>query len=254
MNRTPAFIFILSSLFIMFADYFGLLQIVKGPIGISIVPVRERIYQTRIFLRDLSYVITSYHMLSSVLSDNKKLQLENTQLQLKVQSLGDENSQMRVQLGAPLPSSFQFIPARVLSVTRYMEIGIGQNDGVKVGMPVVAENVFIGKIISVDAYRSRVILVNDAELAVQAITSRGTAGSVSGQYGGGVLMDKILQKDQLFLDDEVSTSGTDDIPPALLIGKIIHINSDDAAAYKKAKVEPAIDIKTIKTVFVISAR
>lgn len=238
----------------MLADYFGFLQIVKGPIGIPIVAVRERIYQTKIFLRDLSYVMTSYHMISSVLSDNKKLQLENTQLQLKIRSLGDENTQMRVQLGAPLPSSFQFIPARVLSVSRYMEIGIGQKDGVKVGMPVVVQNVFIGKVLSVDAYRSRVILVHDAELSVQAITSRAAAGSVSGQYGGGILMDKILQKDQLFLDDEVLTSGTDDLPPSLLVGKIIHINSDDAATYKKAKVEPAIDVKTIKTVFIISAR
>lgn len=235
-------------------DYLGMLQMIKEPIGLSIVPFRSSVYQTKVLVEDFTYVLASYRNLSLIIEEKEKLKTENTQLQLEVQSITDENIKLRTQLGAPLPSSFQFIPARVLSITRFMEIDSGQKDGVKVGMPVVYETTFLGKIISVDTYRSRVMLPSDVDMQVSAITSRGTRGNIVGQFGQGILMDKILQKDPLFLEDNVLTGGMDDMPAYLLIGKIKHINSDDASAYKKGKVESILNYKSIKSVFIISSR
>lgn len=240
------------SILLIIFDHLGLLQIVKSPVGGLIIPLKSGVYQSKLFVQNFSQAVISYRELSSLLEIKTKLIKENTELRLKSDQLTEENKKLRSQLEAPLPSSYHFIPAQVLTVLRYMEIGVGEGNGVKTGMSVVDGISLVGKVVSVEKSRSKVMLLNDGDLSVVAVTSRGTTGLVSGQYGQTVLMDKILQKDPVFLEDEVTTNGTDDFPPNLLIGKIIHINSDDVSVYKKAKIDPLVDYKTLKTVFIIS--
>ena len=110
---------------------------------------------------------------------------------------------------------------------------------------------FIGSVNKAADFRSRVLLLTDEDIAVPAITDRGTRGIVSGRFNKTVLFDQVLQKDPLFIDDLLLTSGEANYPPNLIIGKISHIQSDDAAVYKQATVESEADIPLFKKVFVV---
>jgi cell shape-determining protein MreC len=132
-----------------------------------------------------------------------------------------------------------------------MEISVGSKDKTEKGMIVVDGDVFIGKVVSVSNRRSLIMLPTDEELTIPVKTSRGAKGIVTGLAGQDIILDKVLQKDPLFLDDLVATSGEEDIPPNLLIGKISYIMTSDVAVYKQAKVTPLVDYQKEQTVFVI---
>jgi len=173
-------------------------------------------------------------------------------MQLKITSLEEENASLRRQLGAPLPSNYQFITSDIIAVSRHMEIDSGRRQGIKPGMSIVDGLTLIGRVSQVTENRSLITLLTDRELSVPAISNRGTRGKVEGQLGELVVLKEVLQKDQLFLDDIILTSGEGGFPPKLIIGKITRIKSDDAAVYKEASVELFADITLLKKIFVIA--
>ena len=117
-------------------------------------------------------------------------------------------------------------------------------------MAVLDGSFLVGRIRDVSAYRSQVVLLTDEDIKVPAITDRGTRGRVSGSFNKSIVFNEVLQKDPLFLDDLVSTSGEEGFPPDLIIGKISHIDSDDAAVYKQAAVVSLAETAVRKKVFV----
>lgn len=242
------------SLILILLDYFSLLRPIKFPLENAITPVRVFIFKTRSDVVDLYQYISHFRSLSRVLTENAKLNQDNEEYHFQAQFLKSENEQLRRQLGAPLPASYQFIPGRVIAVYDRMEINIGQKDGVKEGMTVVLETTFVGKIKTVSQNRSTVILPTDPDLFVSAKTEKGARGVVTGQKGSGIILDKVLQKDPIFLNDLVLTSGEDGVPPNLLVGKIISITNNDTNAYKQAKLLPSLDFGKEPMVFVISAQ
>ena len=122
------------------------------------------------------------------------------------------------------------------------------------GMPVVDGSTFIGRISKTTDRRSLVILLTDNDLNVPVISNRGTRGKVNGQLGKLVLLNQVLQRDPLFLDDIFFTSGEEGFPPKLLIGKVVHIDTDDVDVYKQAQIAPYAEIDLIKKVFVLEER
>lgn len=174
------------------------------------------------------------------------------ELSVRIKELTDENASLRTQLGAPQPVNSKIIPAKVVSVAKFMEINAGSFDRIKPGMTVVDGTTFVGKIIKVEEFRSLVILPHDGDSSIPVRTSRGTRGELVGQAGV-ILMDKILQKDPVFLDDLVVTSGEKEYPPNLVIGKITNVNTDDVSVYKQAKIMPNVDYDTLDYVIILTS-
>ena len=249
--RRKFFILFSISLLLAILDRGGLLKGIRSPFEPYITQSKKVIYQTVSQLRLLPTVLFSYNDLVQSISESRKLISENKQMKLKITDLEEENEALRRQLGAPLPLSYKFIPANVIALSRQMELSVGSNNGVEPGMTVVDGQVLVGRILSVSEYRSKVILLTDNDIEVPAITQRGTRGMVRGQLGELISFDSVLQKDLLFLEDVVYTSGEADFPPQLLIGEVTHIDADDAAVYKKAQLLPYSDNFILKRVFII---
>lgn len=252
--RSKSFPLLLAiSLLILLLDKKNLITVIKAPFEQIVVPFKKNVYQSIYHLRFFPTVFMSYGQLLQEKNNLADLKRQKDELNLKLQLQAAENEDLRRQLGSSLPTSYRYIPAPVIGLSRFLEIAAGSQEGVGDGMPVVVGDVFIGNIINVSKNRSLVRLITDKDMKVTAKTNRGTFGEVIGRVGQSILFDKVLQKDPLFLDDLVVTRGTDGLPPNLLIGKISHIKSDDAAVYKEAVIEALVDITQKQNILIISA-
>lgn len=245
------FFFGISLLLIVF-DYFDWLHPLKSTTDLFIIPVKKSVYQTNVIIRNFGSLMTQYHYIEKTFTDKLTLQKTNEELSVQIRILTEENIKLRRQLEAPLPASFKYIPAKVVGKARFMEIEVGETDGVKAGMTVVDGMVLLGKVVATSTHRSSVMLLSDSEMKVAAKTSRGTNGFAVGNSGQNMTLDKVLQKDPLFIDDQVVTSGEDGFPADLLIGKIVYIKSEDVEVYKQAKIDAPLDYKKENNVLVIS--
>lgn len=251
MKINRVILFICISFILSVLDFYGFLNFARDPLEKIIIPLKSGIYEKE---TALVYIANGISRLPENLAINSRLNsvlTQNEEMKQKVSFLTEENMKLREQLGSPLPPSYKFIPAKVIAVSRYMEIAVGKNDNVKENMFVITGNNLIGKIVDTTAHRSNVELVNSTDFSVPVKTERGTRGNLTGKNGSSQVLEKILQKDPLFLDDQVWTSGDGGFPPGLLLGKIIHIDSEDVSAYKGAQVQPATDINSLDNVFVI---
>lgn len=245
--------FLFASIVIVVIDYFGFLNFIKRPIDEVISPVKRDIFQYTTTLKNFGSSLYLYPQLAKIREENQKYRQKQEELEMDVRELTFENEKLRTQLGAPFPPSFKFLPAQVVGISRFMEIAAGSDAGVRKDQLVVAGVVLVGRVNTVTPSRSTVLLVSDPDFKIGAATSRGTRGEVKGAGGGSVILSKVLQKDPLFLDDQVVTTGEEFTPPNLLIGKIIHITTDEAAPYKQAKIETAVSLAQEKIVFVITS-
>lgn len=252
--HTKKFIFLIFlSLTLVILDKFKLLKVVKSPLEDLVIPLQKIIYRRILDVRSFPVNVRFYLKLGQNMDQIRSLQQKKSELELKNALLTEENTILRVQLGAPLPPAFKFVPAAVIGLSADMKLNIGLKDGVREGMPVVFEDYLIGVIKTAENSRSRSTILTDREIAVPAKTNRGSRGIVTGGGSNIIYFEKILQKDALFIDDVVITSGEGGFPPNLLIGKISHITSTDVAVYKSALVEGGINLSLLTTVFVINS-
>lgn len=241
------------SLVLLLLDKSSRIEFIKEGTDRMIIPVKKNIFNIYGFSTQFFSAVSKYSQLDKLSKDLLEAKQEREELTLQVSMLREENNKLRVQLESPLPSSFKFIPARVVSLSRFMEIDMGFLEGVRENMPVVEGTTYIGKIKAVNPHRSQIILPWDLDSNIPVKTIREAKGVAVGQSGKTIVFDKVLQKDQLFLADQVITSGEDNLPANLLFGKIVHITSDETGVYKKAKIEPSINYEEIRYVFVISS-
>lgn len=248
-------LYFLLSLLLYGASWAGLL---RWPLGIAeqwfIIPVKTNVMSVYQAVTNLRKVAGAYTQ-TRELTDERTLLLQTVEeLQHGQRILREENEQLRGQLNAGLPSTYSLIPATVTGVSSQLEIASGDRDGVKEGMSVIVGGTLIGKIAAVSEYRSRVMILTDPALSVPVRTSRGVAGVLSGRAGNQLIVDQILQKDPLFLQDQVYTTGNDGYPPNLLIGEISFITSTDVAVYKQAIVAAPVDYRSVRVVFIVVSR
>lgn len=245
---------VVCSFITLLLDYFGKLDTIKAPLDQIIIPVKNRVFSLSVFPKSFFSGIAHFPKLDQMTRELALLRQDKEELDLQVSLLSEENKKLRSQLEAPLSPSFKYIPAQVISLSRFLEINVGKREGVAQGMPVIDGTTFVGKIITVNPSRSLVMLPTDLESSIPVKTMRETKGVAVGQSGETIVFDKILQKDPLFLNDLVVTSGEANFPPNLLFGKVAHIITDETSVYKKAKIEPAINYQDERYVFVISSQ
>ncbi|ALJ56805.1 Cell shape-determining protein MreC precursor [Candidatus Xiphinematobacter sp. Idaho Grape] len=182
-----------------------------------------------------------------------------------MQSLQEENNQLRSALAYRERSVFHLVPARVISYSASIWwstilIDHGFQDGVELDMPVITEVGLVGKVITVGKGVSTVLLVTDENCKVAA-TVEGTRekGITSGHRistSNSTLLElNFLSKDaQIESGKRVYTVGVSRgiFPPGILIGTIRCVHSRELDS--QAQLEPAVDLSHLedKDVFVIA--
>jgi rod shape-determining protein MreC len=209
-------------------------------------------------------------------SENDRLRRELASAQARMAELREaaaENAQLRGLLGLTTTLQMNLLPVRILArdpsnLTWEVGIDAGTNDGVQVGMPVVADangqGALAGSVVAAYPDSATVRLVVDARSSVVALDQQTRAlGLVQGQLGGGLMMVQVRATDKIAVGDTIVTAGltlTDatggpiarsPYPRGLLIGSVQAIELDPDALTRTAFVAPAVTFRQIERMLVV---
>lgn len=166
----------------------------------------------------------------------------------EVIKLKAENESLRRLLGANLPASWQFIPAKILSLKNdQLTINVGSKDGIGPGMNVLLlaegnQGILIGRIERAEPYLAKVSLISGAKVK----TESGASGEITG-----LQLIKVEQKYRLNQGDLIISEGGNGWLPDLPVGRVGKIDNTATSIYQTAQVEPMADIKAVSQIFVV---
>lgn len=204
--------------------------------------------------------VTSIRELSG---ENASLRAQNAEFRQRLSEdaeLRQQNEALRKQLSFGEAVSRQLVPAEVIgyqpdNFRQFITIGRGSRDGLKEEMAVIAEGSLVGKITEVTATTAKVFLVTDPNFRVNGLDQETRAtGTVRGQIGSGLIMEKIAQSDSVKPGDTVVTSGLGgELPRGIIIGRIESINQHDNAVFQTARVVSSLKFARLELVFVVTS-
>jgi rod shape-determining protein MreC len=201
----------------------------------------------------------------SVREQNQKLQQEIGQLQQQQSSEQDEDASLQ-QLSAlfdlPFVGNLQTVPAVVtdFSSSNYastIDISVGRDQGVEVGMPVVAAQGLVGQVVQANHSTSTVRLITDGQSAVGVRFGPVAASSLAvldGQGAGKPLSaDFILNGTHLTPGEVFTTSGLEGavFPAGIPVASVTTSKSGVAASAESVSLHPVVDLARLRYVAVL---
>ena len=199
--------------------------------------------------------------------DNTRLRDENERLTLESVRLREQVFAAEQQ--AKLDATARALPYDTVSVPviardpsgvlRSIVIGGGAGAGIAVGHIVLSDQGLVGRVSEVGPNYAKVLLVTDSSSVVSALVqgSRAT-GLVRGQFGDTLVMEWILQTEPVKSGDVVVTAGLgigSDLhslyPKGLVLGRVVEVAKASDAAYLKAVLRPAVDVRRLERVLVV---
>lgn len=191
---------------------------------------------------------------------NERLTLEN--VRLREQAIAQEQQSKLDATARALP--YDTVSAPVIArdpsgVVRSIVIGGGTGAGIAVGHVVLSDQGLVGRVSEVGPNYAKVVLVTDSSSVVSALVqgSRAT-GLVRGQFGDTLVMEWILQTEPVKAGDVVVTAGLgigaelhSFYPKGLILGRVVEVAKATDAAYLKAVVLPAVDVRRLERVLVV---
>ena len=179
-----------------------------------------------------------------------------------------ENEELRELLGISRALEMTTLPVRIISrdpSNFAWEVGIdaGSEDGVRAGMPVVANangtGALAGTVVSVTDDTARVrFIVDTRSVVIGLVQSSRALGEVRGQAGGQLVMGNIPVTDEVVAGDSVVSAGisageaTSAYPGGLLIGSVQAVEDDANALTRTAFVRPAFDVAAERLLVVLA--
>lgn len=146
-------------------------------------------------------------------------------------------------------------------VLKTIVIGAGTDQGISVDQVVLSEQGVVGRVSETGTNYAKVLLVTDSGSSVSALvqTSR-ASGIVRGEYGDTLVMEWILQSDPVKPGDVIVTAGLglgkelrSLYPKGLVIGTVVDVTKAEVSAYQRAVVAPAVNLRKLENVLVITA-
>ena len=221
-------------------------------------------------------VFTTIGEIDRLRVENERLQRELASAEARLAELREaaaENAELRGLLGLTTTLQMDLLPVRIVSrdpsnFTWEVGIDAGTDDGIGVGMPVVAEadghGALAGSVVSVGPGSATVRLVVDARSSVVALDQRTRAlGLVRGQLGGQLVMVEVRATDDIAVGDAIVTAGltlTDAAsgvvvrsayPKGLLIGTVQAVELDPDALTRTAFVLPSVAFARVERLLVV---
>ncbi len=224
----------------------------------------------------ISGVVSAIGEIDRLRSENDRLRRELAGAQARIAELGEaaaENAELRGLLGLTTTLQMDLLPVRILArdpsnFTWEVGIDAGSDDGVRVGMPVVAaadgSGALAGIVVATGSSSATVRLVVDTRASVVALDQQTRAlGLVQGQLGGQLVMVQVNATDRLAVGDTVVSAGltlTDGsgggvgrspYPKGLLLGQIQALELEPDGLTRTAFVLPAVDFSTVDRLLVV---
>lgn len=219
-------------------------------------------------LSGLEGVWTSYVALVELREDNDQLRGEVATLTvraLRAKELELENLRLRELLDFRRPrKDLRTVGAHVIGqeVSPYARVvrvalDVGIDDGVEAGMPVVAAEGLVGRVLHASGAYAEVMLTVDARSAVNVrVAGKGITGSLEGTGARDAYSARLLYlhegAEPVAVGDAVVTSGHDKVfPPGIEVGYIRSLEERQRGLYFELQVAPAVNFSTLEEVLVV---
>jgi len=262
--RPFAALFLVSLLILLFRSS-GAVQAMAVAGTQVLVPVQRVLAETGVATNRFFQAIGE---LDKLRADNAQLHADNDKLTLENARLAE--AAIAARQGTKLDAAQRALPYKTITapviardpsgVLKTIVIGAGTDQGVKVDQVVLSEQGVVGRVSEAGSNYAKVLLVTDSSSSVSALvqTSR-ASGIVRGQYGDALIMEWILQSDPVKRGDVVVTAGLglgnelrSLYPKGLVIGTVVDVTKAEVSAYQRAVVAPAVDLRKLENVLVIT--
>ncbi len=201
--------------------------------------------------------------LNDLQDENRRLRLENEDLQNKVTSLRQDAGRVKeleqalnitrgAAGGARLAANI--VHRDSSAFTDVISIDRGTNDGVKTGMVVLSsQGTLMGSVTRTFSDRAFVRLITDSKSKVRAQTVDSKADGIVEGSPNRVLIFNMAQAD-IKVGDTVETLGLGgNYPAGLPIGKVSEVSGSPQDLFRKVRVEPLVRFSTAQTVLVLTS-
>lgn len=188
---------------------------------------------------------TSLSMSQAELNSLKEMQAENVRLKAMLSYADESVDQEVVARVIGLNPSAQFLSIR---------INRGENDGVRVGMPVVTPDGAVGQIVRAVETSADVMLLTDPSSRIGGLIQRTRVRSTVTGTGDGrrLAVELVRREDDARDGDVVVSAGSDGIfPRGVRLGTLRTPERPAVGMFLKATLEPAVDFSRVEEVLVI---
>ena len=228
-QRFSLFVLIILSIILIFVE-----TIEAKPLNIIRSFVKDVIYRGA---TAVSFPVKSINNIAgfvnnhiNLYSNYNELAKENDELRnniSKTDFLELENSQLRKLIEEQVQSPFNLVSARVMldKQSPYLNsfvINAGGNKNIKNGMAVLDGDNFIGRIVDVNFFSSRVLLISDLNSKIPVISEpSGSHAILSGHGANEPTLEYLSENHGIQDGDKIYTSGKEGIfSPGIPIGKV----------------------------------
>ena len=150
------------------------------------------------------------------------------------------------------------IGARVIAYdptlwSRAAIINQGKAQGVKEGLPVLAPQGIVGRIVGVYPEYSKVMLIVDRKSSADAMVQRTRIrGLLKGKGGNRCSLEFVPKNADVQVGDLVLASGLVGLyPKGLVFGKVTAANKKNPGVFQEIEVSPNVDLSTLEEVLVV---
>ena len=183
-------------------------------------------YPNKIFLGSYNLIENHFNLYEDYTNLKKKHEkLKN--INSKSDFLELENSQLRQLISEQVESESNLVSGRVIldEQSPYLNslvINIGANKEIKNGLAVLDGKNFIGRIVDVNFFSSRILLVTDLNSKIPIISEpSGNHGILSGRGDSRPTLEYLSENHKIQNGDKIYTSGKEGIfAPGIVIGEV----------------------------------
>lgn len=251
------------SLFALSSKSDGAVRPLRNSVSSTITPVQTGVNQIgNWFIDHISFLSN----IANIKKENDELREKVEQLDAKVSQMEKEETELK-RLRELLEMSEEYseypsVGANVIGKGpgnwfNTLVIDKGEEDGIEEGMNVLSGDGLVGIVIEVQSKSAQVMAIIDDESNVSAMALKtgdicmvsGSEETIEQGYIGIEELDKNAKVEE---GDKIITSNiSSKYLPGLTIGTIKDIKVDDSKLSKTAKLEPAVDFKSLQEVLII---
>jgi len=209
-------------------------------------------------------IISGPRNLAAAREEIDALQAENDALERTVEELSEAQGEAQVlrelfNRAADTPE-YRRVMADVIGqdtnpALESILIDKGVEDGVRTGMPIEAARGLVGQVYRATNNAAQVVLLTETASAIPVRLGTTRATGMLRGAGRGALptIDWIDLQYVVEVGELVMTSGLGGkFPENLIIGRVVAVERNEAELFQSAVVQPAVDFRTLETVFVVT--
>jgi len=205
--------------------------------------------------RPIGHVFAGALNYSDVVAQNQKLRYELGRAELKANEnwpLERQLQQLSTELNVPYVGSLPVVAAQVTTVSptnfaATVDISKGRDDGVLVGMPVVANGGLVGSVIATTPRGATVRLISDVDSSVGVTFGDGKSSLVVTGRGvnNGLIATSVPLSTSITPGTKLATNGLEGAlyPPGLPVAKVEKVSLTPGAATYNLTLRPTADLR-----------